>query len=86
MSVQCRKMPFRHYIDDGMFIFHPAAKSVGPNNLAMPQNLIATVPRSPRRGAPYAFVTTEKFLVAFALESLRDLPDKEQLEDAGMTL
>jgi len=69
-----------------MFMFHPVAKSVGPNNLAMPQNLIATVPRSPRRGAPYACVTTEKFLVAFALESLRDLPDKEQLEDAGMTL
>jgi len=49
------------------------------------QNLIATGPRSPRRGAPYTFVTTEQFLVAFGLESLRDLPDKEQLEDAGMT-
>ncbi len=49
------------------------------------QNLIATGPRSPRRGAPYTFVTTEQFLVAFGLESLRDLPDKEQLEDAGTT-
>ncbi|WP_375700408.1 SMC-Scp complex subunit ScpB [Pseudophaeobacter sp. TrK17] len=49
------------------------------------QNLIATGPRSPRRGAPYTFVTTEQFLVAFGLESLRDLPDKEQLEDAGIT-
>jgi segregation and condensation protein B len=49
------------------------------------QNLIATGPRSPRRGAPYTFVTTEQFLVVFGLESLRDLPDKEQLEDAGMT-
>lgn len=49
------------------------------------QNLIATGLRSPRRGAPYTFVTTEQFLVAFGLESLRDLPDKEQLEDAGIT-
>ena len=48
------------------------------------QDLIATGPRSPLRGAPYTFVTTERFLVAFGLESLRDLPDREQLEDAGM--
>lgn len=46
--------------------------------------LIATGPRSPRRGAPYTFVTTEQFLVAFDLESLRDLPDREQLQDAGV--
>ncbi|MEP5732418.1 MAG: SMC-Scp complex subunit ScpB [Sulfitobacter sp.] len=46
--------------------------------------LIATGPRSPRRGAPYTFVTTEKFLVAFDLQSLRDLPDREQLDDAGV--
>ncbi|WP_164662145.1 SMC-Scp complex subunit ScpB [Tropicibacter sp. Alg240-R139] len=48
------------------------------------RGLIATGPRSPRRGAPYTFVTTEQFLVAFNLESLRDLPDREQLEDAGL--
>ena len=48
------------------------------------QDLIATGPRSPRRGAPYTFVTTDRFLMAFGLESLRDLPDKEQLQDAGM--
>lgn len=48
------------------------------------QGLIGTGPRSPRRGAPYTFVTTEKFLAAFDLESLRDLPDREQLEDAGV--
>ena len=47
------------------------------------QSLIGTGPRSPRRGAPYTFVTTEQFLVAFGMESLRDLPDREQLEDAG---
>ncbi|MAU53303.1 MAG: chromosome segregation protein ScpB [Roseovarius sp.] len=48
--------------------------------------LIGTGPRSPRRGAPYTFVTTEQFLVAFGLESLRDLPDLEQLEDAGLAV
>ena len=46
--------------------------------------LIGTGPRSPRRGAPYTYVTTEKFLAAFDLESLQDLPDREQLQDAGV--
>ena len=48
------------------------------------RNLITTGPRAPRRGAPYTFVTTEQFLVAFDLQSLQDLPDREQLEDAGL--
>jgi len=48
------------------------------------QGLIGTGPRSPRRGAPYTFVTTEAFLVAFTLQSLHDLPDPEQLGDAGL--
>ncbi|WP_106268274.1 SMC-Scp complex subunit ScpB [Donghicola tyrosinivorans] len=47
------------------------------------QNLIGTGPRSPRRGAPYTYVTTEKFLAVFDLETLQDLPDREQLMDAG---
>ncbi len=49
------------------------------------RGLIGTGPRSLRRGAPYTYVTTEQFLVAFDLESLQDLPDREQLEDAGLT-
>jgi len=48
------------------------------------RGLIGTGPRSPRRGAPYTYVTTEAFLVAFGLETLQDLPDREQLEDAGI--
>ena len=48
------------------------------------RGLIVTGPRSPRRGAPYTYVTTEQFLVAFDLESLQDLPDREQMEDAGV--
>lgn len=49
------------------------------------QGLITTGPRSPRRGAPYSFVTTPTFLLAFDFESLRDLPDVEQADDAGLT-
>ncbi|MDP3197687.1 SMC-Scp complex subunit ScpB [Tabrizicola sp.] len=48
------------------------------------RDLIGTGPREPRRGAPYTFVTTETFLAAFGMESLRDLPDLEQLDDAGL--
>lgn len=48
------------------------------------RGLIGTGPRSPRRGAPYTFVTTDHFLATFGLESLRDLPDPEQMEDAGI--
>lgn len=48
------------------------------------RDLITTGPRSPKAGAPYTYVTTPKFLVAFDLQSLRDLPDMEQLQDAGL--
>lgn len=48
------------------------------------RDLIGTGPREPRRGAPYTFVTTEAFLAAFGMETLRDLPDPEQLDDAGL--
>jgi segregation and condensation protein B len=46
--------------------------------------LIAAGPRSPQPGAPYAYVTTPAFLSQFGFESLRDLPDLERLEDAGL--
>tara|TARA_R110002124_G_C8970662_1_gene515032 strand:- start:7369 stop:8013 length:645 start_codon:yes stop_codon:yes gene_type:complete len=39
------------------------------------KDLIASGPRSPRPGAPHTFVTTEKFLVTFDLQTLRDLPE-----------
>ncbi|KVK49853.1 transcriptional regulator [Agrobacterium sp. TS43] len=41
-------------------------------------------PRSPTPGSPYTYVTTKQFLSAFGLETLRDLPDIEALEDAGL--
>ena len=47
------------------------------------RGLIGTGPRSPWRGAQYTYVTTEKFLIAFDLKTLQDLPDREQLQDAG---
>jgi segregation and condensation protein B len=46
--------------------------------------VIAAGPRSPEPGAPYTYVTTAKFLSVFGLASLRDLPDMERLEDAGL--
>jgi len=46
--------------------------------------LIAAGPRSPTPGAPYAYVTTAAFLSRFGFDSLRDLPDVEKLEDAGL--
>jgi chromosome segregation and condensation protein ScpB len=45
---------------------------------------IAAGPRSPTPGAPYTNVTTKAFLSQFGFESLRDLPDIELLEDAGL--
>ena len=48
------------------------------------EGLIAAGPRSPTPGAPYAYVTTAGFLARFGFESLRDLPDIEKLEDAGL--
>ncbi|BAB52529.1 SMC-Scp complex subunit ScpB [Mesorhizobium japonicum] len=48
------------------------------------QELIASGPRSPRPGAPYTYVTTKNFLSQFGLDTLRQLPDFEALEDAGL--
>lgn len=45
---------------------------------------IGSGPRSPTPGAPYTYVTTRHFLSAFGLETLRDLPDVQALEDAGL--
>ncbi len=46
--------------------------------------LIAWGPRSPTPGAPYTYVTTKEFLLEFGLDTLRDLPDFDALEDAGL--
>jgi segregation and condensation protein B len=48
-------------------------------------DLIGAGPREPRRGAPYTFVTTQEFLTTFGMETLRNLPDAEQLADAGIS-
>jgi segregation and condensation protein B len=45
---------------------------------------IGSGPRSPTPGAPYTYVTTPYFLSAFGMETLRDLPNVEALEDAGL--
>ena len=41
--------------------------------------------RAPQPGAPFAYVTTRKFLEVFGFASLRDLPDLEQLKADGLT-
>ncbi len=47
-------------------------------------DLVTHGPRSPQPGAPYTYVTTRTFLSQFGLDTLRDLPDIEALEDAGL--
>ncbi|WP_245278031.1 SMC-Scp complex subunit ScpB [Methylosinus sp. PW1] len=47
-------------------------------------DLIDGALRAPEPGAPFAYVTTRKFLEAFGLASLRELPDIERLEDEGL--
>lgn len=48
------------------------------------KDMIAAGPRSPTPGAPFTYVTTKGFLEHFGLDTLRDLPDLEALEDAGL--
>jgi segregation and condensation protein B len=40
--------------------------------------------RAPQPGAPFAYVTTGKFLEAFGFATLRDLPDLERLKAEGL--
>jgi chromosome segregation and condensation protein ScpB len=48
------------------------------------QGLIDGAIRAPQPGAPFAYVTTRKFLEAFGFASLRDLPDLERLKSEGL--
>jgi segregation and condensation protein B len=48
------------------------------------QGLIDGAIRAPQPGAPFAYVTTRKFLEAFGFASLRDLPDLERLKAEGL--
>ena len=50
------------------------------------KNMITAGPRSPTAGAPFTYVTTKGFLEHFGLETVRDLPDLEMLEDAGLLM
>ncbi len=47
-------------------------------------DLIDSGLRAPEPGAPFAYVTTRKFLEVFGLATLRDLPDIEKLEAEGL--
>ena len=35
-------------------------------------------------GVPFTYVTTKQFLSHFGFDTLHDMPDMEQLEDAGL--
>ena len=61
-------------------------KEVSRDTIGTLRNIgfIGSGPRSPTPGAPYTYVTTRQFLSAFGMETLRDLPDIEALEDAGL--
>jgi len=48
------------------------------------RGFIGAGPRAPRQGAPSTYVTTRGFLSHFGFDTLRDLPDFEALEDAGL--
>jgi segregation and condensation protein B len=48
------------------------------------KGLIAAGPRSPDVGAPPTYVTTDAFLAHFGLDSIQDLPDIEDMRDAGL--
>jgi segregation and condensation protein B len=48
------------------------------------KNMIAAGPRSPTAGAPFTYVTTKGFLEHFGLDTLRDIPGLDELEDAGL--
>ncbi len=61
-------------------------KEISRDTIASLRNagFLASGPRSPTPGAPYTYVTTKNFLAAFGMQTLRDLPDIEALEDAGL--
>jgi len=48
------------------------------------RGLIDGAIRAPQPGAPFAYVTTKKFLETFGFASLRDLPDLERLKAEGL--
>lgn len=47
-------------------------------------DLVASGPRLPQIGAPLTYVMTSRFLSVFGFGTLRDLPDLEALEGAGL--
>jgi chromosome segregation and condensation protein ScpB len=62
------------------------AKPVNRDAIASLRNfgLVTQGPRLPTPGAPPTYVTTEQFLIHHGLDSLRDLPDFDRLEEAGL--
>jgi hypothetical protein len=57
------------------------ARAAGPT---ISSESAAAMRCAPQPGAPFAYVTTARFLETFGLETLADLPDLEALSDAGL--
>jgi len=62
-----------------------AGREIGRDVLARLKQLglIAAGPRVAAPGAPLSYVTTSRFLSLFGFASLRDLPDREAIEEAA---
>ena len=67
-------------------ISQPAGKEISRDVIGALKRhgLIDGTLRAPEPGAPFAYVTTNRFLEVFGLASLRELPDVERLEDEGL--
>jgi segregation and condensation protein B len=59
-----------------------APRPASPRPSALP--IVDGAIRAPQPGAPFAYVTTRKFLEAFGFASLRELPDLERLKAEGL--
>jgi len=79
-------VPDGHWLLPADYARRPAGKGVSRDTVGALRNagFLASGLRSPTPGAPYTYVTTKQFLSAFGMQTLRDLPDIEALEDAGL--
>lgn len=48
------------------------------------RGFVAAGHRSPLPGAPYNYITTDRFLLEFGFRSLRELPDMDKLSETGL--
>ena len=80
----CRFSLICSRLGGGRFRSWRGVKSAATSSASLKRHgLIDGSIRAPQPGAPFAYVTTRKFLEAFGLASVRDLPDLERLKAEG---